>query len=67
MNLNITDLIEQLKISGVQEVSFTIKFADNQDPNSIPKAVKSTGTKGKATVIEVPKPEIPKEMMLGDL
>jgi len=61
MNLNITDLIEQLKLSGVQEVSFTIKFADN---NPIPKAVKP---KNKATVIEVPKPEIPKEMMLGDL
>ena len=61
MNLNITDLIEQLKLSGVQEVSFTIKFADN---NSIPKAVKA---KNKATVIEVPAPEIPKEMMLGDL
>ena len=61
MNLNITDLIEQLKLSGVQEVSFTIKFADN---NPIPKAVKS---KNKATVIEVPAPEIPKEMMLGDL
>lgn len=61
MNLNITDLIEQLKLSGVQEVSFTIKFADN---NPIPKAVK---VKNKATVIEVPKPEIPKEMMLGDL
>mgnify|MGYP003081635750 FL=1 len=64
MNLNITDLIEQLKLSGVQEVSFTIKFADN---NPIPKAVKGTGAKNKATVIEVPKPEIPKEMMLGDL
>lgn len=61
MNLNITDLIEQLKLSGVQEVSFTIKFADN---NLIPKAVKA---KNKATVIEVPAPEIPKEMMLGDL
>lgn len=61
MNLNITDLIEQLKLSGVQEVSFTIKFADN---NPITKAVKA---KNKATVIEVPKPEIPKEMMLGDL
>ena len=61
MNLNITDLIEQLKLSGVQEVSFTIKFADQ---NPIPKAVKS---KNKATVIEVPVPEIPKEMMLGDL
>lgn len=61
MNLNITDLIEQLKLSGVQEVSFTIKFADQ---NPIPKAVKS---KNKATVIEVPAPEIPKEMMLGDL
>lgn len=64
MNLNITDLIEQLKLSSVQEVSFTIKFADN---NPIPKAVKSTGTKGKATVIEVPKPEIPQEMLAGDL
>ena len=64
MNSNITDLIEQLKLSGVQEVSFTIKFADN---NPIPKAVKGTNAKGKATVIEVPKPEIPKEMMLGDL
>lgn len=64
MNLNITDLIEQLKLSGVQEVSFTIKFADN---NPIPKAVKGTSAKNKATVIEVPKPEIPKEMMLGDL
>ena len=62
MNLNITDLIEQLKLSGVQEV--TIKFADN---NPIPKAVKGTNAKGKATVIEVPKPEIPKEMVLGDL
>lgn len=61
MNLNITDLIEQLKLSGVQEVSFTIKFADN---NPIPKAVKA---KGKATVIEVPKPEIPQEMLAGDL
>lgn len=61
MNLNITDLIEQLKLSGVQEVSFTIKFADN---NPIPKAVK---VKNKANVIEVPAPEIPKEMMLGDL
>ena len=61
MNLNITDLIEQLKLSGVQEVSFTIKFADQ---NPIPKAVKS---KNKTTVIEVPAPEIPKEMMLGDL
>ena len=61
MNLNITDLIEQLKLSGVQEVSFTIKFADN---NPIPKVVKA---KNKATVIEVPAPEIPKEMMLGDL
>lgn len=61
MNLNITDLIEQLKLSGVQEVSFTIKFADN---NPIPKAVKA---KNKAAVIEVPAPEIPKEMMLGDL
>lgn len=61
MNLNITNLIEQLKLSGVQEVSFTIKFADQ---NPIPKAVKS---KNKATVIEVPAPEIPKEMMLGDL
>lgn len=61
MNLNITDLIEHLKLSGVQEVSFTIKFADN---NPIPKAVKA---KNKATVIEVPAPEIPKEMMLGDL
>lgn len=64
MNLNITDLIEQLKLSGVQEVSFTIKFADNQNSNPIPEAVKP---KNKATVIEVPKPEIPKEMMLGDL
>lgn len=64
MNLNITDLIEQLKLSGVQEVSFTIKFADN---NPIPKAVKGTNAKNKATVIEVPAPEIPKEMMLGDL
>ncbi len=62
MNLNITDLIEQLKLSGVQEVSFTIKFADN---NPIPKAVKAKTNK--ATVIEVPAPEIPKEMMLGDL
>jgi len=44
MNLNITDLIEQLKLSGVQEVSFTIKFADN---NPIPKAVKP---KNKATL-----------------
>lgn len=61
MNLNITDLIEQLKLSGVQEVSFTLKFADQ---NPIPKAVKS---KNKATVIEVPAPEIPQEMMLGDL
>lgn len=61
MNLNITDLIEQLKLSGVQEVSFTIKFADS---NPIPKAVKA---KNKATVIEVPKPEIPQEMLAGDL
>lgn len=61
MNLDLQELIEQLKLSGVQEVSFTIKFADN---NPIPKAVKS---KNKATVIEVPAPEIPKEMMLGDL
>ena len=61
MNLDLQELIEQLKISGVQEVSFTIKFADQ---NPIPKAVKS---KNKATVIEVPAPEIPKEMMLGDL
>lgn len=61
MNLDLQELIEQLKLSGVQEVSFTIKFADN---NPIPKAVK---TKNKATVIEVPAPEIPKEMMLGDL
>ena len=58
MNLNITDLIEQLKLSGVQEISFTIKFADN---NPIPKAVKAKVTKTE------PKPEIPKEMMLGDL
>lgn len=62
MNLNITDLIEQLKLSGVQEVSFTIKFADN---NPIPKAVKAKTNK--ATVIEVPKPEIPQEMLAGDL
>lgn len=61
MNLDLQELIEQLKLSGVQEVSFTIKFADQ---NPIPKAVK---TKNKATVIEVPAPEIPKEMMLGDL
>lgn len=61
MNLDLQELIEQLKLSGVQEVSFTIKFADQ---NPIPKAVKS---KNKATVIEVPEPEIPKEMMLGDL
>lgn len=61
MNLVLQELIEQLKLSGVQEVSFTIKFADQ---NPIPKAVKS---KNKATVIEVPAPEIPKEMMLGDL
>lgn len=61
MNLDLQELIEQLKLSGVQEVSFTIKFADQ---NPIPKAVKS---KNKATVIEVPAPEIPKEMMLGDL
>lgn len=61
MNLDLQELIEQLKLSGVQEVSFTIKFADQ---NPIPKAVKS---KNKATVIEVPVPEIPKEMMLGDL
>ena len=61
MNLNLQELIEQLKLSGVQEVSFTIKFADQ---NPTPKAVKS---KNKATVIEVPAPEIPKEMMLGDL
>lgn len=61
MNLDLQELIEQLKLSGVQEVSFTIKFADQ---NQIPKAVKS---KNKATVIEVPAPEIPKEMMLGDL
>lgn len=64
MNLDLQELIEQLKLSGVQEVSFTIKFADQ---NPIPKAVKSTGSKNKATVIEVPAPEIPKEMMLGDL
>ena len=64
MNLDFQELIEQLKLSGVQEVSFTIKFADHQDRNPIPKAVKS---KNKATVIEVPAPEIPKEMMLGDL
>lgn len=62
MNLKITDLIEQLKLSGVQEVSFTIKFADN---HPISKAVKSKVTK--ANVIEVPAPEIPKEMVLGDL
>ena len=61
MNLDLQELIEQLKLSGVQEVSFTIKFADQ---NPIPKAVKS---KNKATVIEVPAPEIPKEMLLGDL
>ena len=61
MNLDLQELIEQLKLSGVQEVSFTIKFADQ---NPIPKAVKS---KNRATVIEVPAPEIPKEMMLGDL
>ena len=61
MNLNITDLIEQLKLSGVQEVSFTIKFADN---NPIPKAVKSKATK---PVQEAPKPEIPQEMLAGDL
>ena len=61
MNLNLQELIEQLKLSGVQEVSFTIKFADQ---NPIPKAVKA---KNKATVIDVPAPEIPKEMMLGDL
>lgn len=61
MNLDLQELIEQLKLSGVQEVSFTIKFADQ---NPISKAVKS---KNKATVIEVPAPEIPKEMMLGDL
>ena len=39
MNLNLAELIEQLKLSGVQEVSFTIKFADN---NPIPKAVKGS-------------------------
>ncbi len=64
MNQFLAEVIEQLKLSGVQEVSFTIKFADS---NPIPKAVK---TKNKATVIEVPKPEppqIPQEMLLGDL
>ncbi len=64
MNLNLAELIEQLKISGVQEVSFTIKFADN---NPIPKAVKGTIAKNKATVVEIPKPEIPQEMLAGDL
>ena len=60
MNLNITDLIEQLKLSGVQEVSFTIKFADN---NPIPKAVKAKIKESKPE----PKPEIPQEMLAGDL
>ena len=64
MNLNLAELIEQLKLSGVQEVSFTIKFADN---NPIPKAVKGSISKNKATVVEVPKPEIPQEMLAGDL
>lgn len=64
MNLNLAELIEQLKLSGVQEVSFTIKFADN---NPIPKAVKGSIAKNKATVVEVPKPEIPQEMLAGDL
>jgi hypothetical protein len=64
MNLNLSELIEQLKLSGVQEVSFTIKFADN---NPIPKAVKGAIAKNKATVVEVPKPEIPQEMLAGDL
>lgn len=59
------ELIKQLKQNGVTEISFTLKFSDSADSaSSIESQIDTTKVDNfKPTA----KPEIPPEMLIGDL
>lgn len=58
--MDFNELIKQLKQNGVTEISFTLKFSDSAD-SSVIDTTKVDNFKPTA------KPEIPPEMLIGDL
>lgn len=58
--MDFNELIKQLKQNGVTEISFTLKFSDGADSS----VIDSTKVDNFKPVV---KPEIPPEMLIGDL
>lgn len=62
--MDFNELIKQLKQNGVTEISFTLKFSDNADSSVIEGPIDATKV---GNFEPAKKPEIPPEMLIGDL